>query len=163
MIRALQVTTPSDLEIVMTREFDAPRRLVWEAMTDPKWIRRWIYAPEGWTMTVCEGGQNVGDSFRWVWTGPDGQPAMAIWGVNREVVPHERVVHTENMEVGGVALGELLATIELTEKNDQTLLRMTLLFPCKEARDGAIASGMERGVSAGYERLDDILANESRR
>jgi hypothetical protein len=56
-----------------------------------------------------------------------------------------------------------LATIELTEKNDQTLLRMTLLFPSKEARDGAIASGMERGVSAGYERLDDILASESRR
>jgi uncharacterized protein YndB with AHSA1/START domain len=163
MIRTLQVTTPSDLEIVMTREFDAPRRLVWEAMTDPKWIRRWIYAPEGWTMTVCEGGQNVGDPFRWVWNGPDGQPAMVIWGVNQEVVPHERVVHTENMEVGGVALGELLATIELTEKNDQTLLRMTLLFPSKEARDGAIASGMERGVSTGYQRLDGILADESRR
>jgi len=160
MKRGLQVATPSDLELVMTREFDAPRRLVWQAMTRPELIRRWIYAPEGWAITVCEGGINVGDTFRWAWNGPDGKPALAIWGVNREVVPLERIVHTENMEVGdGIALGELLATIELTEKGDQTLLRMTLLFPSKEARDGAIASGMERGVAAGYERLDAILAS----
>lgn len=163
MIRVLQVTTPSDLEIVMTREFNAPRRLVWEAMTDPRWIRRWIYAPEGWKMTVCEGGLNVGDAFCWAWNGPDGQPAMTIRGVTRELVPCERAVHTEIMEVGGVALGELLATIELNEQDDQTLLRMTLLFPSREARDGAIASGMERGVSAGYQQLDVLLSTEAGR
>lgn len=61
----LDVTTPSDLEIVMTREFDAPRRLVWDAMTKPELIRRWIYAPQGWVMSVCEGGMKTGDSFRW--------------------------------------------------------------------------------------------------
>lgn len=160
MKRALQVTTPSDREIVMTREFDAPRRLVWEALTEPELIRRWIYAPEGWTMTVCEGGLEVGDKFRWAWNGPDGKPALAIWGVNREVIPPEKIVHTENMEVGaGIPLGELLATVELTERDGKTTLRMTLLFPSKEARDGAIASGMERGVAAGYERLDAILAS----
>lgn len=162
MKRGLQVATPSDLELVMTREFDAPRRLVWQAMTRPELIRRWIYAPEGWAMTECEGGINVGDKFRWAWNGPDGKPALAIWGINREVVPLERIVHTENMEVGdGIVLGELLATIELTENDDKTLLRMTLLFPSKEARDGAIASGMERGVAAGYERLDAILESET--
>lgn len=162
MNRALQVTTPSDLEIVMTREFDAPRRLVWEAVTKPELIRRWIYAPEGCAMTVCEGGLNAGDPFRWAWNGPDGKPALTIWGINREVVPHERIVHTENMEIGdGICLGELLATVELTENDDKTLLRMTLLFPSKEARDGAIASGMERGVAAGYTRLDAILSSES--
>lgn len=144
----------------MTREFDAPRRLVWEALTEPELIRRWIYAPEGWTMTVCEGGLEVGDKFRWAWNGPDGKPALAIWGVNREVIPPEKIVHTENMEVGaGIPLGELLATVELTERDGKTTLRMTLLFPSKEARDGAIASGMERGVAAGYERLDAILAS----
>ena len=67
-----------------------------------------------------------------------------------EVVPLERIVHTENMEVGdGIPVGELLATIVLSEKDDQTLLRMTLRFPSKEDRDGALASLMERGVAAG--------------
>ena len=158
----LAVTTPSDLEIVMTRRFDAPRRLVWEAMTQPELIRRWIYAPPSWVMTTCQGGVNVGDSFRWSWSGPDGRPAMTIWGVNREVVPYERVVHTEHMEIGdGIPLGELLATLELAETGDQTELRMTLRFATKEARDGALASGMERGVSAGYEQLDIIFATNA--
>jgi uncharacterized protein YndB with AHSA1/START domain len=159
MRHTLNVTTPSDLEIVMTRVFDAPRHLVWDAMTRPELIRRWLYAPKGWTMTVCEGDAKVGGSFRWAWNGPDGKPALAIWGVNREVVPPEKVVHTETMELGdGVPLGELLATVVLTEHDGQTALRMTLLFPSKEARDGALASGMERGVGAGYDRLDEILA-----
>lgn len=158
MKRTLEVATPSDLEIVMTRTFDAPRHLVWEAMTKPELIRRWLYAPEGWTMTSCEGDAEVGGSFRWAWNGPDGKPALAIWGINREVVPLEKIVHTENMEIGdGVPLGELLATVVLAEHNGTTSLRMTLLFPSKEARDGALASGMARGVAAGYDRLDDIL------
>ena len=159
MKRTLEVTTPSDLEIVMTRMFDAPRHLVWDAMTKPELIRRWLYAPEGWTMTVCEGDAEVGGCFRWAWNGPDGQPALAIWGVNREVLPPEKIVHTENMEVGGgVPLGELQATVILTERDGKTTLHMTLLFPSKDARDGALASGMERGVAAGYDRLDEILA-----
>lgn len=158
MKHVLEVTTPSDLEIVMRRVFDAPRHLVWDAMTKPELVRRWIYAPEGWSMTVCEGDTKVGGTFRWAWDGPDGKPALAIWGVNRDVVPPERIVHTENMEIGdGIPLGELLATVTLVENGGKTTLVMTLLFPSKGARDGAIASGMERGVAAGYDRLDDIL------
>jgi len=159
MKHALEVATPSDLEILMTRVFDAPRHLVWDAMTKPELIRRWLYAPEGWTMTVCEGDDKVGGTFRWAWHGPDGKPALAIWGVNREVVPPEKIVHTESMAMGdGIPLGELLATVNLSEQGGRTTLRMTLLFPSKEARDGAIASGMARGVGAGYDRLDAILA-----
>ena len=159
MKHALDVTTPSDLEIVMTRVFDAPRHLVWDAMNKPELIRRWLYAPEGWTMTVCEGDDKVGGTFRWAWNGPDGKPGLAIWGVNREVVPPEKIVRTESMAMGdGVPLGELLATVNLTEHDGKTTLRMTLLFPSKEARDGAIASGMARGLAAGYDRLDAILA-----
>jgi uncharacterized protein YndB with AHSA1/START domain len=159
MKHSLEVTTPSDLEIVMTRVFNAPRQLVWNAMTKPELIRRWLYAPEGWTMTVCEGEAKVGGSFRWAWNGPDGKPALAIWGVNREVVPPEKVVHTESMAMGdGVPVGDLLATLVLTEGEGKTKLHMTLLFPSKEARDGALASGMERGVRAGYEKLDGMLA-----
>ena len=109
-------------------------------------------------MTVCEGGTEVGGSFRWAWNDAAGNPALAISGVNREVVPPEKIVHTEIMEVGnGVRLGELLATVVLKEHDGKTSLHMTLLFPSKEARDGALASGMERGVAAGYKQLDEIL------
>lgn len=161
MKRTLSVITPSDREIVMVREFDAPRRLVWDAMTKPELISRWIYAPNGWQMTTCEGGLNVGDPFRWAWHDADGKPAMTIWGVNLEVVPQQRVVHTENMEFGdGISLGQLVATIELTGDGATTTLRMTLLFPSREARDGAMASGMERGVAAGYENLDKVLRSQ---
>jgi uncharacterized protein YndB with AHSA1/START domain len=162
MKHTLDVTTPSDLEIVMTRVFDAPRHLVWDAMTKPELVQRWLYDPEGWTMTVCEGDPKVGGTFRWAWNGPDGKPALAIWGVNREVAPPEKIVHTESMAMGdGVPLGELLATVVLTERDGKTGLRMTLLFPSKEARDGALASGMARGVAAGYDRLDEMLATRA--
>ncbi len=128
MKNTLAVTLPSDLEIVMTRTFDAPRHLVWDAMTKPEFVRRWLYAPEGWTMTVCEADTKVGGTFRWAWNGPDGHPALTISGVNREVVPPERMVHTESMAIGnGVPLGELLATVVLSECDGKTALRMTLL------------------------------------
>lgn len=161
MANNLEVTTPSDCEILMTRRFNAPRRLVWEAMTQPEWIRRWIYAPPGWTMTVCEVEAQVGGRFRWAWHAPDGQPAMTISGTHHEVAPLERISHTERMELGdGVLVGEMLATITLTELGEQTLLRMSLQFASREARDGALASGMEHGVAAGYERLDALFAQE---
>ena len=163
MANALTVTTPSDLEIVMTRTFDAPRRLVWDAMTRPELVRRWLYAPEGWEMTTCEMDVRVGGRFRWAWNGPDGTPAMTIAGVNREVSPPHRVVHTQTMRMGGddaPPLGELVATLELTEQDERTTtLRMTLVFNSKQERDGALQSGMERGVGAGYEKLDTVLAS----
>lgn len=168
MKHTLKVTTPSDLEIVMTRTFNAPRPLVWQAMTKPELIRQWLYAPEGWSMSVCEGEAKIGRPFRWAWNGPDGKLAMTISGVYREVVAPERIVHTETMEMGGTGAcstsadaeaGELVATLVLTEKDGATTLRMTLVFPSKEARDGALASGMESGVSIGYDRLDEILAS----
>jgi uncharacterized protein YndB with AHSA1/START domain len=169
MKRTLNVSAPTDCEIVMTRDFDAPRHLVWEAMSRPEYVRRWMFTPPGWSWAECEMDVRVGGKFRWAWNGPDGRPALAIWGEHREVNPPIRMVHTEHMQMGPGAGGpgagceepepwELLATLELTEQGGRTHLRMTLHFPSKEARDGALASGMERGVGAGYDRLDDILA-----
>ncbi len=163
----LAVTTPSDIEIVMTRQFRAPRRYVWDAMTKPEWLRRWMFSPEGWTMTECTMDVRVGGKYRWAWSGPDGKELLVIWGEHREVTPPHRIVHTERMEMGGGCGGgggdanptwELLATLELTEQGDMTLLTMTLKFPSKEARDGALATGMEQGVGVGYQKLDGLLA-----
>ena len=109
-------------------------------------------------MTVCEVDLRAGGTFRHEWRGVDGT-AMAMHGVYREVVPPERVVRTEIFEYGcNAQAGEQLATMVLTEKNGKTTVTITALFPSKEARDGMIASGMEQGVAAGYDRLDGILA-----
>jgi uncharacterized protein YndB with AHSA1/START domain len=159
----LKVTTPTDREIVITRVFDAPRTLVWEAMSRPELLKRWLFGPPGWSMVVCEDDPRVGGAFRCAWRGPDGAE-MAMRGVYREVVPPERVVRTESFEFGCDAqAGEQLATLVLAEQGGRTTLTLTVLYPSKEARDGAIASGMEHGLSAGYDRLDELFASPTAR
>jgi len=166
----LKVSTPSDLEIVMSRDFDAPRRLVWDAMTKPELVQRWMFVPPGWQWSKCEMDVRVGGKFHWAWNGPDGKLALTIRGEHREVTPPARIVHTEHMEMAPGAGGcgsdcenaepwELLATIELSERGGTTQLKMTLLFPTKAGRDGALASGMEQGVAAGYDMLAELLAS----
>lgn len=167
----LQVSTPNDLEIVMTRTFDAPRMLVWEAMTKPELLKRWMFTPPEWSWATCEMDLRIGGEFRWAWNGPNGQLALLIWGVYKEIDAPFRIVHTERMEMGPGAgtcgpenaegseePWELLATLELNEHGGKTEMRMTLAFGSKAARDGALASGMEHGMEAGYAMLDEILA-----
>lgn len=155
----LKVATPTDTTIKMTRAFNAPRRMVWEAMTDPAKLRRWMFAPPGWEMTVCEFDARVGGTFRWAWKTEQADPAMVIHGVMKEVVPNERIVHTETMEMAQCGpCGDLLATLELAEAAGVTQMSLTLAFKSKEERDAALASGMEGGMQAGYARLDEMFA-----
>ncbi|HMQ15122.1 MAG TPA: SRPBCC family protein [Phycisphaerae bacterium] len=166
----LKVATPNDLQIVMTREFDAPRRLVWDAMTKADLVRRWMFCPPGWSWAKCEMDVRVGGAYCWEWNGPDGRLAMTIRGVHREVDPPSRVVHTERMEMapgagpcapdgGPPEPWELVATLELSEQGAVTSMKMTLAFGSKQARDVALASGMEQGMEAGYQQLDAFLAS----
>ena len=155
----LKITTKGDREIVITRSLNAPANLVWEAMTRPELIRRWLFLPPGWTMTRCDEDVRVGGSYRWEWAGPDGKPAMSMGGVYREVVPHKRVVRTEKFDFGcQPQAGEQIGTTEFIEQAGRTLVRITVVYPSKEARDAALASGMEHGMSAGYDRLETLLA-----
>lgn len=158
MKNTLKLATPTDREIVITREFDAPRQLVWETLSRPELLRRWLFGPPGWEMTACEEDQRVGGTFRWAWSGPGGA-TMTMSGVYRELARPERCVRTESFDFGcEPQMGEQLATLVLTEQGERTTLTLTLLYPSKEARDGAAASGMEHGMAAGYDRLDEILA-----
>jgi len=155
---ALKVTTPHDREIVMTRDFDAPRGLVWDFMTQPPLLKRWLFGPSGWSLVDCEIDLKVGGVFRYLWHGPD-EITMAMHGVFRELIRPERIVHTESFEFGCDAqAGEQVVTLVLTERGSGTTLRLSALYPSKEARDATIASGMEQGVAAGYDRLDGLLA-----
>jgi uncharacterized protein YndB with AHSA1/START domain len=157
--RTLNLTLPSDHQIVITRIFDAPRHLVFEAMSRPEFLKRWLLGPPGWSMVVCENDLRVGGTFRHVWHGPDGA-VMAMGGVYREVVPPQRIERTESFSLGcDSQAGEQLAMLVLTEQGNKTLLTLTVQYPSKEARDATLASGMERGVTASYDRLAELLAS----
>ena len=155
---SLNVTTPSDREILITREFNAPRAKVWEALSRPDLLRKWLLGPPGWEMTACESDVRVGGTFRHAWAGPGGA-ALAMHGVYREVAPPERIVRTETFDTGcPPQMGEQVGTLILTERGGKTVMTLTLAYPSKEARDGAVSSGMEHGMAAGYRRLDEVLA-----
>lgn len=158
----LHITTPTDREVRITRVFDAPRNLVFDAMTRPELLQRWLSGPPGWSMVACESDPHVSGAFRHVWRGPDGKE-MAMRGVYREIVPPERIVRTESFEFGCDAQsGEQLSTLVLTEQGGNTTLTLTVLYPSKEARDATLASGMERGVATSYDRLAELLASAAR-
>lgn len=146
-------TMPSDREIVATRVFDAPRSLAWEASTNPKHVPSWLLGPEGWTMPVCEIDLRVGGEWHFVWRSNDGRE-IEMRGAYREVTPPERLVNTESW---GGDWPETLNTMVLTEQGGLTTMTVTVLYPSKEARDAAIATGMKDGWSASYDRLDGYL------
>jgi uncharacterized protein YndB with AHSA1/START domain len=156
--KGLQISTPTDSTIVLTRTFDAPRRLVWEATFTPDKMRRWMLPPPGWTMTVCECDARVGGALLVAWKSDEADPAMTLHGVFTEVVEQERVVHTETMVLGsGETIGRLVETHEFEEKDNVTTMRITQAYGSTEARDGAIASGMDQGMEACYQRLEALI------
>jgi uncharacterized protein YndB with AHSA1/START domain len=152
----LQVTTPSDREIAMTRVFDAPRSLVFDAFTKPELIKRWLGVRGGWTFAVCEVDLKVGGAYRYVWRGPKGQE-MGMGGVFREVVRPERVVCTEKFDESWYE-GEAVDTMTFVERNGKTTATTTVLYSSKAARDGVLKSPMDKGVAEGYDKLDEVLA-----
>jgi uncharacterized protein YndB with AHSA1/START domain len=153
----LKLTTRGDREIVMTRVFDAPRSLVFEAFSKPELVRQWLLGPPGWTMPVCEIDFRVGGRYRYVWRHADGQE-MGMGGVHREIVVPERIVATEKFDESWYP-GEALGTIVLVEKGGQTALTQTVLYESSEAREAVLKSPMEQGVTAGYDRLAELLAS----
>jgi uncharacterized protein (TIGR03086 family) len=152
----LKVTTPTDREIAMTRVFDAPRHLVFDAYTKPELLKRWM-GPRGWSLVVCEIDLRVGGAYRFVGRGADGTE-MGWRGVYREIVPPERLVATESFDEPWYP-GEALVTTVLVEQGGKTTLTSTVRYESREARDAVLKSGMERGVAEGYDRLAEVLAS----
>jgi uncharacterized protein YndB with AHSA1/START domain len=153
----LKITAPRDREIVMIRVFDAPRALVFDALTKPELVKQWLLGPPGWSMPVCEIDLKVGGAYRYVWRHADGRE-MGMGGVYREIVPQQRLVCTELFDEAWYP-GEALTTTTLAEKDGRTTLTTTMLYASREARDSVLKSGMERGVAASYDRLEELLAS----
>ena len=151
---SFKTTTPSDREIVLTRLFDAPRRLVFDAMSKPEHVRRWWgQLGEGYSVPVCEIDFRPGGAWRFVNRHPQGE--AAFHGVYREITPPERVVFTEIFEMFPDV--ESVVTSVLTEEGGKTRLTATCLYPSKDVRDMVIKSGMARGAGISYDRLEDLV------
>lgn len=151
---SLRITTPSDREVVLTRVFDAPRSLVFDALTKPELLRRW-YGPSNWSLDICEIDLRVGGKWHYVVRRPDGK-AIGQLGVYLEIVPGERIVNTESWEDWDA--GETVVTTVLTDLGgSQTTFTCTILFPSKEVRDTVLKSGLEHGAAEGYDKLAELL------
>jgi uncharacterized protein YndB with AHSA1/START domain len=156
----LKLTTPTDREIAMTRVFDAPRKLVFDAFTKPELVQRWLLGPPGWSMPVCEIDLRVGGAYRYVWRNDRDGTTIGMGGVFREIVAPERLVSTERFDEAWYP-GEAVGTIVFVEQGGSTTVRQTVRYESREARDAVTKSDMERGVTASYDRLADVLASIS--
>ena len=153
------VTTPSEREIRMTRLFNAPRHLVWEAMSKPEHIKRWWGClGTGYSVPVCEVDLRPGGKWRFVNRHPKGE--AEFYGEYREIVPPERVVFTEIFAPFPDA-GSLVTAV-LTEENDKTRLTVTAQYPSLEVRDMVIGTGMAKGAAASYDRLEEVAVELQR-
>ena len=156
----LKIRAQGDRELVMTREFDAPRKLVYDAHTKPELVQRWLLGPDGWSMPICEMDVRVGGKYRWVWRHNTNGKEMGMGGVYREVKAPERLVNTERFDEAWYH-GESVNTLVLVEKAGRTTLTQMMRYESQEARDAVIKSGMEKGVTASYDRLEDLLASSA--
>ena len=159
MQEPLQLSTSGERELVMTRQFAAPRELVFACHTRPELVRRWLLGPPGWTMPVCEIDARVGGAYRYEWRGPDGE-RMGASGVHREVVVPERIVFTQLFDDDWTG-GETLISIVLREQDGRTELTETTLFVSAEARAAAVATGMAEGMESSFQQLEALLAGQA--
>ena len=151
----LDVSKPSERELTVSRTFNAPRDLVFEAYTNPQMVKQWLFGPEEWRMVVCEIDFKVGGKFRFVWRHKE-KGDMGMGGVYREIVKPKRIVHTELFDEDWTG-GETLETTIFDEKDGRTTVTSTVRYASEAARDGALKTGMIDGLGTAYDRLAEFL------
>jgi len=152
---SIQVTTPSDREIVVARTFTAPRALVFDALTKPHLVKQWLLGPPGWTMPVCDIDARAHGRYRYEWANGKGE-SMGMGGTYKECIAPELIVATEKFDQPWYE-GEAEARIELTEQDGKTLHVVTVRYASKAVRDGVLSGPMTQGMAMSYDRLEDLL------
>ena len=152
--RRATVTTPTDTQILIAREFDAPRHLVYLAFTTPELVRRWWHANRA-EITDIEMDVRIGGRYRWAAKALSNGFAFDFHGEYQEVVPDERLVYTEIYS--GFPDSVALNTATLEEKDGRTFVEILVQHPSREARDGHIGSGMEEGMQEALQLLEDAV------
>jgi uncharacterized protein YndB with AHSA1/START domain len=150
------ITAHGDREIVVVRVFAAPRRLVFDAYTQPELVRKWLLGPNGWSMPVCEIDLRAGGKYLYVWRNDSNGREMGMGGVYREVVAAERIIATEVFDEAWYP-GEAVDTITLAELEGKTTLTQTILYNSRETRDAVLKSPMQDGMAMSYDRLEKFL------
>lgn len=153
--RSATLTLQGDTEILITREFSAPKELVYEAITTPELVKRWWNAKRG-EVTTADIDLRVGGRWRYVMVLPDGME-VAFHGEFREIVPKERVVSTEAFEgIPDPDDNATVNTVTLTETDNGTTMSVHIQCPSSEVRDAIVASGMEDGMQDAYDLLEEV-------
>lgn len=156
----VKVSAKGDRELTIERSFNATKDLVFQAHTECKYLKRWMFGMDGWELKVCEMDLRVGGKYRWVWSKLDQTFEMGAGGEYREVSAPDRIVCTEQFDDPWYQ-GEAISTVTFNEENGVTTLINTMLYVSKEARDGVLASPMEEGLSLGYDRLENLIAEQA--
>jgi uncharacterized protein YndB with AHSA1/START domain len=155
--RRTSVALPTDREIVLLRDFDAPRERVFAAWTRPELLARW-WGPGRFTLPVCEVDLRPGGAYRFVMRGPDGRE-FPVGGVYREVVPPERLVYTSRLDLEGAPSFEGTVTATFADRDGRTTLTLRTLYETREQRDAALRMQMAEGYGESFDRLDAALAD----
>lgn len=154
----LTVEANGERELVIRRSFNAPKDLVFQAHTECKYLKRWMFGPDGWSLDVCEIDLNIGGKYRWVWK--KGEIEMGAGGEYREISRPERIVATEQFDVPWYP-GVGISTLIFEEVDGVTTMTNTMQYESKEARDTVLKSPMEEGLALGYDRLEALLAESA--
>ncbi|MHA7884249.1 SRPBCC domain-containing protein [Nitratireductor rhodophyticola] len=155
--RTITVTARGDRELVITRRFNAPRQMVFDAHTRPELIKRWMTGPENWTLPVCEIDLRAGGKGRYVWHNTENGADMGMTATYREIDAPHRIVHEEMFDEDWTGGGtEIITTFE--DDGETTRMEMVIRCTSKEARDNILKSPMSDGMEQGYARLDRQLA-----
>jgi len=161
-MKPAEVSTPSDLEVLIKRNFDATADLVWRAYTEPELMRRWLTAMPGWTMPVCEMTTDVGGKYRWRWRDEENGVEFGFTGEMLEVALHSKIVHTQVYDPGtmGGSMGDGASVITVTfnEADGSTNVATLIKFASKADRDAAVSTGMTDGMEMSYRQLDEMLS-----
>lgn len=161
-MKPAEASLPSDTEVLVTRSFAAPVKLVWRAYMEPDLMRRWCSGMPGWSMPVCEMDMRVGGNYRWRWRSDEDGQEFGFTGEVLEVVPHARIVHTQIYDPGdlGYSMGSepSIVTVTFEEAGGITNVATTIKFASQADRDAAFSTGMTDGMEMSYRRLDEVLA-----
>ena len=160
-----EVTSPSDREVRVTRTFEAPRQLVWDAHTRPELVSRW-QGYDGWDMPVCDMDVRVGGEYRWQWKNREDGNQFGFFGTFIAIDAPSAITHEQYFDPGSfggaMPVGDpCIVSLELSEHDGVTTLVCNLTFASKEARDAAVSTGMTDGMEHSYTRLDDLFAKQA--
>ncbi len=155
----LEVATPGDQEIVMTRGFNASRDLVFDAFTKPELIKKWLLGPDGWSMPICDVDLRVGGAYNYRWRNNADGMEFGVTGIFRHITRAQRIAHSEKFDDSP---DEASVTTTFDERGGTTIVKMSIVYASRDVRDMVLSTGMDKGVAKSYDRLAALLETNAR-